>query len=131
MADQSDAVLTFLNEYPAAVREIALEIRAAILSLLPEADETLDRSGRVVGYGFGSGYTGLICTIIPSKRGVKLGIAEGATLPDPQGLMAGEGKRHRYVALTSRADLQRQGLPGLLKAAAAAAKKRVTPGARR
>jgi hypothetical protein len=120
MADRPDDVESFFAEYPAAVRDIAVGLRAAIRAALPQATEMLDRSGRVVGYGFGSGYSELVCTIIPSKTGVKLGIVNGAHLPDPHRLLEGEGKRHRYVPLTAHSDLQKPGLSALLQAAAAA-----------
>ena len=114
-----DEIRTFLEEYPPAVRDVALELREMIRATLPEAGEALDRSGRVVGYAMGAGYTGLICTIIPRQTGVKQGIVDGASLPDPQHLMEGTGKRHKYVALTAIADLQKVGLRPLLTAAVA------------
>ena len=39
--------------------------------------------------------------ISPKRRGVNLGVAHGATLPDPDGLMSGAGKVHRHVELRS------------------------------
>jgi hypothetical protein len=78
----------------------------------------------VIGYGFGPGYSGLVCTIIPSKKGVKLGVVYGARLPDPHGLLEGSGKQHRYVAFTEPADLEKAGLKDLLSAAVTAWKER-------
>ena len=56
-----------------------------MLDLIPDAKEVLDRSARVVGYGFGTGYKDTVCAIILSQKGVKLGLGEGASLPDPNG----------------------------------------------
>lgn len=53
-------------------------------------------------------------------RWVNLGLADGAHLPDPAGLMQGSGKRHRFVRIATPADLERDGLQDLLKAASAA-----------
>ena len=92
----------FLAQYPPSVRDLALELRQMILMTIPGALETVDRASRVVAYGFGPGYADMICTIIPSKTGVKLGIVRGAELPDPHGLLEGAGKLHRHVALTKR-----------------------------
>lgn len=78
----------------------------------------LDRPGHVVGYGFGTGYKELICTIILSKTGVKLGIVNGATLADPKGLLEGAGKRHKYVVLSAPSDLRKPGIAALLESAA-------------
>jgi hypothetical protein len=120
MPDTTDKVAGFLATYPPSVCEVALELRRTIVATIPDVRETLDRSARIVGYGFGSRYADTICTIIPSKKGVKLGIARGTKLPDPNGLMEGAGKLHRYVALVKLADLKRPGLKPLLKTAVAA-----------
>jgi hypothetical protein len=115
--DRTDDVLDFLAGYPRFVRELAVSLRATVRSTIPEAAEMLDLQGRVIGYGFGSGYADLICTIIPSKTGVKLGIVRGAELPDPHALLKGTGKRHRYVEFTEASDLRRAGVRPLLGAA--------------
>ena len=70
------------------------------------------------------GYKGCVCTLILSKTGVKLGIAYGAAMPDPKGLMRGAGKVHRHVALQNLADLKQPGVKALIKAALAAWKER-------
>src|SRR5262245_1373266 len=95
-----------------------------IRSTLPDTPEIVDRKDRVIGYGFGSGYNDMICTIILSKTGVKLGIVRGAELPDPRGLLEGTGKVHRYVAFARAADVRKPGVKPLLKAAVAAWKRR-------
>jgi hypothetical protein len=115
---------SFFAEYPASVAETAKALRATILMSLPKAEETLDRPDRVVGYGFGPGYAGLICTIIPSRTGVKLGLVNGATLPDPAGLLEGAGKRHKYVVVSDPAAAKSAALTALLKSAHAAWKAR-------
>jgi hypothetical protein len=51
---------------------------------------------------------------------VKLGLIGGASLPDPSGLLEGTGKVHRYVVVTSRADLRRPEIKALLHNASAA-----------
>lgn len=120
MAESSDEVARFLATYPPPVCDLALELRRTIVAAIPEIRETLDRSARMVAYGFGARYADMICTIIPSKKGVKFGIVRGTTLPDPKGLMEGTGKVHRYVALAKLSDLKRPGLKPLLKTAVAA-----------
>ena len=124
MKQSDDDVLQFLSEYPAAVRDLGGQLRDIVRAAMPAAREELDRPGRVIGYGFGPGYSGLVCTIIPSKKGVKLGVVYGARLPDPNGLLEGSGKQHRYVAFTEPADLEKAGLKDLLRAAVTAWKER-------
>lgn len=115
---------TFLDGYPAAVAGTAKALRSAIFAALPGVEETVDRPDRVVGYGFGGGYAGLVCTIIPSKTSVKLGLVNGATLPDPAGLLEGAGKRHKYVAVTDARMASSAAVKALLASAHAAWKKR-------
>ena len=108
-----------LAKYPEHVQEIAEETKHVILATLPKALEQVDSKANVVGYGFGTGYNNLICTIIMSKTGVKLGLVGGASLPDPTKLLEGTGKVHRYVQMNSPADTRRPGVKALLKAAVA------------
>ena len=121
MRKQQDSIARFFARYPTRVSDLATSLRDAIHAAIPDAVETLDEPGRVVGYAVGAGYSGLVCTIIPSKTGVKLGIVRGAELSDPRGLLEGAGKRHRYVQFNEPRDLERAGIEELLKAARDAA----------
>jgi hypothetical protein len=114
----------FIATYPDAVRKVASKLRMLILATLPEPLEMVDRSSKVVGYGFGPRYADMVCTIIPGKTGVKLGLAYGASLADPQRLLEGRGKLHRHLSFATRADLRRAGVKPLLKAALAAQQSR-------
>ena len=120
MSSDQKSFAQFFAGYPSIVGELAVALRRVIRSAIPNTFETFDEPGRVVGYAVGSGYSGLVCTIIPSKTGVKLGIVRGAELSDPQGLLEGTGKRHRYVQFHTLSDLDRGGVEELLKAARAA-----------
>jgi hypothetical protein len=122
------ATMTFdklLGKYTTDAQTLAAAARKFILDTLPKADESLDESAGVVGYGYGSGYKGIICTLILSKSGVKLGLAHGAALPDPDGLLEGCGKVHRFIQLREPSDIRRPGVARLLKAARAAWQERV------
>ena len=119
----SSAFDALLAKYPDAVRALAAGTRDLVLELLPGARETVDASARVVGYGYGAGYKGTVCAIILSKSGVKLGLARGAELRDPKGLLEGRGKVHRHIAFESTADLHRAGVKPLIRAAAAGQKR--------
>ena len=108
-----------LKKYPEGVQAIARETRRVILATLPKAVEQVDSKANVAGYGFGAGYKDMICTIIMSKTGVKLGLVGGASLPDPKKLLAGTGKVHRYVQIAASADARRPAVKALLKAGVA------------
>lgn len=116
MNDTPKEIDDLLSSYPANVQEIALGTRKLILTLVPKALEMVDAPARVIGYGPSANYKDLICTIILSKSGVKLGIVGGAALPDPNGLMEGVGKKHRYVVLNTLADLKKPGIKQLIMA---------------
>jgi len=116
---------SLLERYPADVQRLGCAARALILRVLPDTEETVDGTAPVVGYGYGTGYKGAVCTLLLSKGGVKIGVAYGATLPDPDHLMSGSGKVHRFVQLRSLADLRNASLLTLLRAARAAARDRL------
>jgi hypothetical protein len=110
----------FLDLYPLGVKEAALAARDLVMRTLPDATESLDRTARVIGYGYGPGYKDTICTLILSKAGVKLGVARGASIADPAGLLAGSGKVHRHVDLRPPELIKNPELESLLKTALAA-----------
>ena len=114
-----------LQGYPASVQSLVQSVRTFLLKMLPGAQETIDGSAPVIGYGYGSGYKGLICTLLLNKSGVKLGIAHGAALPDPGHLLEGTGKVHRFVQLRTAGDLRQANFRQLLKAASSAARSRL------
>jgi hypothetical protein len=123
---RSNDVDAFLANYPEAVQATASAARELVRAVLPNVEESLDRSAKVIGYGYGPGYKGLVCTLIMSQKGVKLGVYRGSELEDPKGLMTGAGKVHRHVPLISPNDVRQAGLKQLLKRALEASKARNT-----
>ncbi len=125
MAKRNAGLDAFLASYPPLVQNIFAEFREPIFATLPQPEETLDTARKLTGYGFGPRYADMVCTLIPSKGDVKLGLAWGVSLPDPKGLLAGERKVHRHGNFQTLADLKRAGVKPLLKAALAARQARV------
>ena len=76
-------VETLVQSYPLGVQTLAHGARGLIRRLLPAIEESVDSSAPVIAYGYGSGYRGMVCTLILSKSGVKLGLVRGADLDDP------------------------------------------------
>ena len=109
-----------LRPYSADVRTLASGARELIHRLLPDVEETVDGSMPLISFGYGPGYRGMVCTLILSKKGVKLGLVRGSELADPRGLLEGSGKVHKYVQLRVPADLRKPGLKPLIAAALAA-----------
>jgi hypothetical protein len=113
-----------LEGYPQDVQAIALAARQSLRKWLPGVQESADASAPVIGYSFGPGYRGLVCTLILSKSGVKLGLVRGSELADPHGLLAGSGKVHRHIQLGAASDLRKAWVSQLVKAAHKAWKER-------
>src|SRR2546429_8372397 len=109
-----------LKPYPSDVQALAGKARRLLLKLLPGAEERADSSAPVLSYGYGPGYRGMVCTLILSKSGVKIGFVRGAELNDPGTLLAGSGKTHKYVQLHTASDLSGPALKKLIKTAHAA-----------
>jgi hypothetical protein len=130
-AERAADVDELLRSYPDAVRATAAAARERLTAALPGIEEKADFSAKLISYGYGPGYKGVVCTLILSKTGVKLGLFRGAELPDPKKLMAGAGKVHRHVQLRSPADLERPGLKALLQVALKAWRARSAAAAQR
>ena len=54
---------------------------------------------KMVAYCYGQNYAELICMLIPSKKGLKLGFYKSVDLPDPHHLLEGSGKISRYIEI--------------------------------
>ncbi|HEX4739064.1 MAG TPA: hypothetical protein VH331_16045 [Allosphingosinicella sp.] len=109
-----------LAHYAPSVTDVAEAVRETVLAALQGCQEQADDAAGVVGYGYGPGYKDLVCTLILSKKAVKLGFYRGAELADPDGLLEGQGKVHRYVAVADRGGAEDPRLAELLRNAAAA-----------
>lgn len=109
-------VADLLEPYSPEVQKLALATRAFVLRLIPNAIETVDTKSKIIGFGFGSGYKDMICSLMPAKSWVTLGIGWGAELPDPQKLLEGSGKVHGHVKLKAESDLKTPALQAILKA---------------
>ncbi len=116
MKTPSRTVESLLEAYPPDVQAVAAAARKALRKWLPGVSEEADSSAPVIGFGFGAGYRGVVCTLILSKSEVKLGLVRGGDLADPRGLLRGSGKVHRYIPLRAVSDLRKPGVSQLVKA---------------
>lgn len=94
---------------------LAAELHELLLELFPDAVLTADAEN--IGYGATTGYKGLKFTVAPFTGYVRLGIAGGASLPDPANLMQGTGKVHRHIKVKSPEQLADPALLDLLRSA--------------
>jgi hypothetical protein len=118
-------VTAFLSQYDPVVYDTALYLRQIILTKLPGITELVDLPAKMIAYCYGQKYIEMICTIIPSKKGIKLGFYKGVDLPDPGHLLQGTGKISRYLEIKPGEPVSSSAVKGLLKAALAAHKQRM------
>jgi len=93
-----------LAEHSADLRAIERALRTTIRHEFPEAVEQVDFGNKLIAFGRSMKMRGLLFAIIAHKTWVNLQMADGAELPDPDGIIEGTGKRIRHVKVRSVAD---------------------------
>lgn len=114
-----DGIDSFLSQYDEQVFKSALLLREVVLKMLPDIIEQIDIPAKMIAYCYGQKYAALICVIIPSKKGLKLGFNRGVELEDPDNLLEGTGKISRYVQIKSEEQIASAALKKLLSNALA------------
>ena len=104
--DDSDAALEadvdrLLAQHPSEIEAIERALRATIRAEFPSAVEQVDFGNKLIAFGHTMKIRGLLFAIIAHKEHVNLQLADGADLPDPDGLVEGTGKRIRHVKIRS------------------------------
>jgi hypothetical protein len=113
--NSTTTVAEILGEHSLEVRLLAERLRQIVRQEVPEAIE------KAYAYWHGIGYThpesGYFAAIFPQYDRVKLGFEFGILLPDPDGLLRGEGKQVRYVHLHDLETIPEDKIRQLLQAA--------------
>jgi hypothetical protein len=103
---------------PVFIAHISYRLRELIEAIYPHATETSKPKENHAAYAVGSNKRneifGYIC---PMEKYVRLGFYYGDALPDPAGLLVGEGKRLRHIKLYTLADAERPEIRALIAAA--------------
>jgi len=107
----------FLSAYPAEVALLAHQACLLIRQFMPDALELIDRSADLIAYGTDSTYKGLICGITIHKAHINIMFARGASLPDPDNVLLGAGKKARHIKITYLHELDNPGVRRLLEVA--------------
>jgi hypothetical protein len=100
-ADVEADVARLLAEHPPDQRAIEQALRATIRREFPEAVEQVDFGNKLIAFGRSMKMRGLLFALIAHKSWVNLQLADGADLPNPDGLIEGTGKRIRHVKIRS------------------------------
>ena len=91
----------FLSQYDEKIFQHAQKLRQLLITYFSDITEQIDIKAKMIAYCYGQKYVELICVLIPSKKGLKLGFNRGTELPDPAGLLEGTGKISRYIPIKS------------------------------
>ena len=87
----------FLSHYETNIRSRAESLRIVLKNHLADIVESLDIPAKMIAYSYRNKYSEVICVIIPSKKGLKLGFNRGTELSDSHNLLEGNGKISRYI----------------------------------
>jgi len=117
-------VATFIARYDPAVARLARAARAGLRKRLPTAVELVYDNYQFLALGFCSTERASDCivSLAVSPKGVALSFYQGASLPDPDGILLGAGEQNRFVRLESAATLATRPVAALLRAAVAQAR---------
>jgi hypothetical protein len=113
----------FLANYPPPLQELANALRALVRATLPDAVESVNAGWGLLAYRVPNGKT----TVYVGYIGVDgdhahLGFEYGILLPDPKGLLEGEGSQVRYLTIRRTRDIRTKEFAVLIRAAAEMAK---------
>jgi hypothetical protein len=109
----------FLVPFPESVREIALLLRDRVLAVVPKAHETVWDATNAVSlvYAPTSRSSDGVCHIAIYSKHVNLGFNEGASLPDPEGVLKGTGTHIRHATFREPDDTEAGWIDDYLDAA--------------
>ena len=100
-------VAGFIARFDPAVAKLARGARTKLRKLLPTAFELVYDNYNALAIGFGptERTSEAIVSVAVYARGVNLYFIRGASLPDPDELLEGDGNQGRFMRLTSASQL--------------------------
>jgi hypothetical protein len=113
-------VAKLLAEHPPEQQAIEHALRATIRREFPGAVEQVDFGNKLIAFGRSMKMRGLLFALIAHKSWVNLQLADGAELPDPNGLIEGTGKRIRHIKIRSVGDASSPAVVDAIRAQLAA-----------
>ncbi len=104
-----------LAKYPPDVEALGQRLRAFVHGLLPEAVERAYPGWHGIGYRHPQ--AGYVVGLFPHEGSVRLLFEHGVHLPDPEGILTGDGSQTRYVELAEWDEAMVPALEDLVAAA--------------
>jgi hypothetical protein len=126
-----DPLAAFLDRYTPEIGARAAAVVERLRARLPGAVALVydNFNALVVAFGPSERASEAILSVAVYPRWVSLFLADGASLPDPEGVLQGSGKRFRHVVLAGPDDLDRPALAALIDVALARARVPLDPSA--
>ncbi len=116
MSTSDEAADYLRHDYPAQA-ELALWARDVLLAAEPDLEQRVYRGWQ--GVGFHDADAGYVCALFPRTEGLMLSFEHGASLPDPEGLLTGDGDQVRALRVTGTDDNTKRQIEELLEQAIA------------
>lgn len=115
---------SFINKFDPKHRRLIRDVRKELRKRFPTANELAydNYNFFVIGYGPTERPSDCIVSIAAAASGVGLCFIYGASLPDPNRILLGEGNQTRFIRLESASRLNRPEVKALLAAAVARSK---------
>jgi hypothetical protein len=111
-------LLEFLNAYDPHIAELALALREIILEEAPDASESVYQVYTVaIWFGFSGKMKDMFCYIATNAGHVNLGFPRGASLPDPNRVLEGDGKTMRHIKFAALRELEQPFVQRYIRAA--------------
>jgi hypothetical protein len=112
-------LLTHLAAYHPHLSNLTLALRELVLEEAPEAIESIVKGyALTIGFSFtGKPLKDGFCHVVTYNGHVNLGFNRGAHLPDPTGVLEGEGKSIRHVTFRNLEELEQPFVRRYLQAA--------------
>jgi hypothetical protein len=116
--------LRLLLPYGDSIENLAVAARRVILEEAPDANEFVYEVYTIADhFTFTERPTDAFVFTTTHAKWVNLGFNFGSRLPDPDGLLRGDGKWIRHVRIMQATDLDARGVRGLVRAAVAQAER--------
>jgi hypothetical protein len=114
----------FIAKFEPEIAQRIRAVRSALRKRFPTANEIVydNYNFFVIGFSPTERPSDTIVSLAANARGVGLSFYHGATLPDPERILQGEGSQNRFIRLADAATLDRPEVARLIDAAVAQAK---------
>jgi hypothetical protein len=120
-ASGEEQLAGFIERFESKNAALIRSVRKALRKRMPTANELVydNYNFFVIGYCSTERPSDCIVSIAAAANGVGLSFYYGASIPDPHGLLLGEGKQNRFLRLDSAAVLAQPAVEALIAAAIA------------